>query len=305
MFVLIIKRIASLIPIAVGVVVAVSLMIHLIPGDPVDRILGDLASAEAKAQVREQMGLNLPFSQQLIRYFKGIIQGDLGLSLIYNRPVLDLIVERIPGTLELACLSLLLALFLGISLGVIGAVWKDKIQDQIAMTLSLLAAAVPNFWLGPMLILLFSLKLNLLPVSEKGDWTSYILPALTIGTSLAAIISRMTRNSLLDVLREDYIRTARAKGVGFTSIVFKHAFRNAALPLVTIVGLQFGVLLTGAVVTEKIFDWPGLGTLILDGLGNRDYPLVQGCVLMFSAIYLIVNLLTDIVYKLVDPRVKI
>ncbi len=305
MFVLVIKRIASLIPIAIGVVIAVSLMIHLIPGDPVDRILGDLASAEAKEQVREQMGLNLPFSQQLVRYFNGIIQGDLGQSLIYNRPVLDLLVERIPGTLELACLSLLLAIFLGVPLGVIGAVWKDKIQDQLAMTISLLGVAIPNFWLGPMLILLFSIKLNLFPVSEKGDWTSYILPALTIGTSLAAIISRMTRNSLLDVLREDYIRTARAKGVGFASIVFKHAFRNAALPLVTIVGLQFGVLLTGAVVTEKIFDWPGLGTLILDGLGNRDYPLVQGCVLMFSAVYLVVNLLTDIVYKLVDPRVKI
>lgn len=301
----ILKRLLSLIPIAMGVVTIVSLMIHLVPGDPVDRILGDFASSEAKELLRAQLGLNLSIPEQVLRFFKDLAQGDLGQSLIYNRSVQSLILERLPATIQLAICALLLAIFIGIPLGTISALGKDKIQDQVAMTFSLLGIAIPNFWLGPMLILVFAIKLDLLPVSEKNGFLSFILPSLTIGTALAAIISRMTRNTLLDTLREDYIRTAKAKGVHPKIIVLKHALRNAALPLVTIIGLQFGVLLTGAVVTEKIFDWPGLGTLILEALGNRDYPLVQGCVLIFSTIYLLVNLLTDLVYKFIDPRVKL
>ncbi len=305
MLALITKRLVSLVPVAIGVVIIVSLMIHLIPGDPIDRILGDFATTDSRELLREQLGLNLSIPQQLIHYFKGLLKGDLGQSLIYNRSVTSLISERLLATVELASCSLLLALLIGVPLGILSAVRKNTLQDQVAMTFSLLGIAVPNFCLGPMLILLFAIKLDLLPVSEKAGLTSYILPSVTIGTALAAIISRMTRNSLLDILREDFIRTARAKGTSPASIVLKHGLRNAALPLVTIVGLQFGVLLTGAVVTEKIFDWPGLGTLILEALGNRDYPLVQGCVLMFSSVYLGVNLLTDIFYKLVDPRVRL
>jgi len=280
-------------------------MIHLIPGDPIDRILGDFASSEAKETLRAQLGLNLTLFQQLYRFFSDLAHGDLGQSLIYNRSVTSLILERLPSTIELAISSLFLALCIGIPLGTLSAVYKDKVQDQFAMTFSLLGISVPNFWLGPMLILLFAIKLDLLPVSEKTGLSSFILPSLTIGTALAAIISRMTRNTLLDTLGEDYIRTAKAKGVRPIFVVLKHALRNAALPIVTIVGLQFGVLLTGAVVTEKIFDWPGIGSLILEALGNRDYPLVQGCVLMFSAIYLLVNLFTDLFYKFIDPRVKL
>lgn len=279
-------------------------MIHLVPGDPVDLMLGDFASLEAKEWVRTQLGLNLPIHQQLFKYIENIFRGQLGNSLIYNRPVLDLLTERLPATLYLALTSLAVAIFMGLPLGLLGALRKDRFQDYFAMTFALLGVAIPNFWLGPMLILLFSNQLNLLPVSGTGHWTHFILPSLTIGTSLAAIISRMTRNSVLDTIREDYVRTARAKGAHPFTVIFKHVLRNASLPLVTIVGLQFGVLLTGAVVTEKIFDWPGLGTLILEALGNRDYPVVQGCVLFFSSGYLIVNLVTDIFYRIVDPRVK-
>lgn len=305
MLAFIIKRLISLAPVVFGVVCVVSLMIHLVPGDPVDRILGDFATLDAKLALRSQLGLDLSIVQHLMLFFKKLSHGDLGQSLIYNRTVTSLILERFPATLELALCSLFLALCIGIPLGTISAVRKDKIQDQVAMTFSLMGIAVPNFWLGPMLILLFAIKLNLLPVSERTGLTSYILPSFTIGTALAAIISRMTRNTLLDTLGEDYIRTAKAKGVHPVIIVLKHALRNAALPLVTIVGLQFGVLLTGAVITEKIFDWPGLGTLMLEALGNRDYPLVQGCILVFSTLYLLVNLLTDLVYKVIDPRVRL
>ncbi len=280
-------------------------MIHLVPGDPIDRILGDFASLEARENLREQLGLNLSVPHQIFRFFEGILHGNLGQSLIYNRTVTSLILERIPATMQLAITALLIAIMIGVPLGILSSLGKDKAQDQIAMTLSLLGIAVPNFWLGPMLILIFAIKLDLLPVSERTGFLSLILPSLTIAVALASILSRMTRNTLLDTLSEDYIRTAKAKGVRRSIIVLKHALRNAALPLVSIIGLQFGVLLTGAVVTEKIFDWPGLGTLILDALGNRDYPLVQGCVLVFSMIYLFVNLLTDLVYKVIDPRIRL
>jgi peptide/nickel transport system permease protein len=218
--------------------------------------------------------------------------------------VTELIAERVQPTVELAVVSLIVALCLSIPLGIVSALKAGKPLDYTAMGFALLGVAIPNFWLGPMLVLLFSLELGWLPVSERGGALSYVLPAITLGTALAAILSRMTRNSMLDNMKEDYVRTARAKGNPERTVIGKHVFRNAALPLVTIVGLQFGVLLTGAIITERIFDWPGLGSLILDGINNRDYPVVQGCVLVFSATYLIVNLVTDLSYALVDPRIK-
>lgn len=301
----ILRRLMGVIPIGMGVVTLVALMSHAVPGDPVDAILGDYASFEDKQALRSQLGLDQPMLMQLVNYFVKLASGDLGNSLISQRSVVDLIAERFQPTAELAFLSLSLAIFIGVPLGIASALRAGKATDFIAMLFALMGVAIPNFWMGSMLILIFSLEFDLLPVSERGSWQTYILPTVTMGTALAAVLSRMTRNSMLDTMREDYVRTALAKGCSRVSIIWKHVLRNAALPLVTIIGLQFGVILTGAVITEVIFDWPGLGTLLLDAVQSRDYPVIQGCVLIFSFIYLIVNLLTDLLYAVVDPRVKI
>jgi ABC-type dipeptide/oligopeptide/nickel transport system permease component len=301
-----IRRLFAIVPVGIGVVAIVSMLIHIVPGDPADAILrSDSATQEEKNEVRRQLGLDRPFHVQLADYYKKIAVGDLGESYIYRKPVATLIGERVQATMELACVAMLIAITLSIPLGVTSALNQGKPIDYAAMAFALGGVAIPGFWLGPMLILLFSLQLGWLPVSERGDWQTYVLPAVTLGTALAAFLSRMTRTSMLENMKEDYVRTARAKGNSEAIVIGKHVFRNAALPLVTVVGLQFGVLLTGAIITERVFDWPGLGTLILDGINNRDYPLVQGCVLVFSASYLIVNLLTDMAYALVDPRIKV
>lgn len=293
-----------MIPVGLGVVAIVSMLIHFVPGNPEDMILGPYATDAEKIALRSDLGLDEPFAQQLVAYYKKVLTGDLGESLLLRKPVTALIAERIQPTLELALLSMLVAVAIALPLGVISALKVGGPIDFAAMGVALLAIAMPNFWLGPMLILFFSLQLGWLPVSERAGLTSYILPAMTLGTALAAILSRMTRNSMLDNMKEDFVRTARAKGNKERTVVLKHILRNAALPLVTVVGLQFGVLLTGAIITERIFDWPGLGSLILEGINNRDYPVVQGCVLLFSATYLLVNLITDITYAAVDPRIK-
>ncbi len=305
MIVFIIRRLLSLLPVALGVVTIVALLIHVVPGDPADAILGPYATAADKSQLHAALGLDKPFLVQLLDYVKGVLQGDLGTSLIYTKPVTTLIADRWLPTAQLAVMALIVAMLFSLPLGIISAVRAGRPLDYAAMAVAMTGIAIPNFWLGPMLVLVFSLKLGWLPVSERSGLSSYILPALTLGIALAAILSRMTRNSMLDHMREDYARTARAKGVSEVSVVLKHVLRNAALPLITVVGLQFGVLLTGAIITERIFDWPGLGTLILDGINNRDYPLVQGCVLVFSCTYLLVNLLTDLTYALVDPRIQV
>ena len=305
MFEFIMKRAFSVIPVGFGVITLVSLMIHFIPGDPIDILLGDFATMEEKILMQKALGLHLPWWRQCSNYILGVLTGDLQQSLIYQEPVLSLIGERILPTVELAVISVFVAIILSIPLGVSAAIRKGHAFDMISMTFALLAVAMPNFWLGPMLILLFSLKLGFLPVSENIGFTSFILPSITIGTSLAAILARMTRNSMLEVLKEDYIRTARSKGLSEKLIIVKHAFRNASLPVTSVLGLQLGALLTGSVITEKVFDWPGLGTLMLEALGNRDYPLIQGCVLIFSLSYLCINLLTDIIYAVIDPRIKV
>ncbi|MBM4251297.1 MAG: ABC transporter permease [Deltaproteobacteria bacterium] len=305
MIVFIARRLLSLLPVALGVLTIVALLIHVVPGDPADAILGPYATAADKAQLHASLGLDKPFLEQLLDYFKGVLRGDLGTSLIYTKPVTALIADRWLATAQLAVLALIVAMMVSLPLGTISAVKAGRPLDYAAMALAMTGIAIPNFWLGPMMVLLFSLHLGWLPVSERSGLSSYVLPALTLGIALAAILSRMTRNSMLDHLREDYARTARAKGVSASAVVLKHVLRNAALPLITVVGLQFGVLLTGAIITERIFDWPGLGTLILDGINNRDYPLVQGCVLVFSCTYLLVNLLTDLTYALVDPRIQV
>lgn len=305
MFTFLIRRLLSLIPVGLGVVAIVAMLIHFVPGDPVDTIVGPYGTEAERVAMRQELGLNQPFAAQLLGYYKMVGSGSLGNSLIYRKPVTGLIAERVKPTVELALIAILIALCISVPLGVMSALKQGKPLDYIGMGFALTGVAIPNFWLGPMMILLFSVELKLLPVSERSGASSYILPALTLGTALAAALSRMTRNSMLDNLREDYVRTARAKGLGEFFVIGKHVLRNASLPLVTIVGLQFGVLLTGAIITERIFDWPGLGTLIIEGINNRDYPVVQGCVLVFSASYLFVNLLTDLSYALVDPRIKV
>ncbi|NRA43397.1 MAG: ABC transporter permease [Oligoflexales bacterium] len=301
----IIKRICLAIPVSLGVIILVSLMTHLIPGDPIDVLLGEFATIEEKNLMQETLGLHLPWWRQCARYIGGVLSGDLQNSLIYQEPVLELIGERVAPTVELAVVSVMIAMLLSLPLGILAALKKGHAFDMISMACALVAVAMPNFWLGPMLILFFSLKLGLLPVSENIGFTSFILPSITIGTSLAAILARMTRNSMLEVLKEDYIRTARSKGISEKWVIMKHALRNASLPITSVLGLQFGALLTGSVITEKVFDWPGLGTLMLESLGNRDYPLIQGCVLVFSISYLCINLLTDILYAVIDPRIKV
>lgn len=299
------KRIGSLIPVCLGVLIIVVSMIHFVPGDPIDVILGDYATLEDKNNLRAGLGLDRPLVEQVGHYIKGVATGDLGQSLIYKKPVTQLIRERLPATVRLAIAAILVALMISIPLGVIAAVKAGTATDLFAMSFAVSGVAIPTFWLGPLLILLFSVELQWLPVSEMSDWRSFILPSLAMGTALAAALSRMTRNSMLDVMKEDFVRTARAKGCSEFSVIMNHSFRNASLPLVTVIGLQFGVLLTGAIITEKIFDWPGLGSLMIEAISTRDYPVIQGCLLFFSASYLIVNLLTDITYSLVDPRIRL
>jgi peptide/nickel transport system permease protein len=263
-----------------------------------------MATASERDLLRESLGLNASFGEQLVLYYKKILHGDLGTSLIYQKPVLQMIAIRMWPTLELALLGLGVALVISLPLGILAAVKAGRPLDYAAMAFALTGVAIPNFWLGPMLVLAFSLKWQFLPVSERTRPLSYVLPALTLGIALAAMLSRMTRTSMLENLKEDYVRTARAKGVTERTIILKHVLRNACLPLITVLGLQFGVLLTGAIITERIFDWPGMGSLILEGINNRDYPVVQGCVLVFSLTYLLVNLMTDLAYVVVDPRIK-
>jgi peptide/nickel transport system permease protein len=301
----ILKRLASLIPVSLGVLFIVVGMIHFVPGDPVDIILGDMATESDKRVLRRELGLDQPLVQQTATYVSHAARGDLGRSLVYQKSVNELIKERLPATLRLALASLLVALLISVPLGILAAIFQGTKIDFAAMSFAVSGVAIPTFWLGPLLILIFSVSLGWLPVSEMGNWRSFILPAMTMGTPLAAALSRITRNSMLDTLKEDFVRTARAKGCSETRVILSHAFRNASLPLVTVVGLQFGVLMAGAIITEKVFDWPGLGSLLVEGINTRDYPVVQGCVLFFSMSYLIVNLLTDITYSLVDPRIRL
>jgi ABC-type dipeptide/oligopeptide/nickel transport system permease component len=293
-----------LLPVGLGVILIVSLLIHCVPGDPADMALGPYATEVERAAYKQSLGLDRPLIHQIGDFYVRLFQGDLGQSTIYHKPVIELIGTRIPATLELALCAMAIAIFLSLPLGIISALKKGRWQDYVAMGFALTGIAIPSFWLGPMLVLVFAVEWGWLPVSERLGWTSYVLPSFSLGLALSGMLSRMTRNSMLDHFKEDYVRTARAKGALESTVILKHVLRNASLPLVTVVGLQFGVLLTGAIITERIFDWPGLGSLILDGINNRDYPVVQGCVLVFSMTYLIVNLLTDLAYACVDPRIK-
>jgi len=298
------RRLLLLVPTVLGVLTLVFFLVHLIPGDPVELMLGETASRADLAQLRADLGLDRPIGEQYARFLGGLARGDLGRSFFYRKPVLAVIGGALPATALLAAAAMAVAILVAVPLGVLAAVRRDSAVDRLAMLGSLVGVSMPNFWLGPLLIILFSFRLGWLPVSGREGPASLVLPAATLGFALAAILARMTRASMLDVLGEDFLRTARAKGVRERAVIYRHALRNALLPVVTIVGLQFGVLLSGAVVTENVFAWPGVGTLLIQAITARDYPLVQGCVLVISLGYVAVNFLTDALYAVIDPRVR-
>jgi ABC-type dipeptide/oligopeptide/nickel transport system permease component len=298
------SRLLYTIPVLWLVVSVVFLLIHLVPGDPIDAMLGEgSASADVQA-ARHAYGLDLPIGQQYLRYWNGVLHGKLGQSIRLNQDVGRVIWERYPYTLRLTVAALIVALLLSIPAGVRSAQRRDRWDDRLLSVVSLFGLSFPNFALGPILILFFSIKLGLLPVSGSGTWEHLVLPSITMGSALAAILTRMVRTSMLEELGQDYIRTARAKGLSESVVVYKHALRNAMVPVLTVVGLQFGSLLAGAIVTETIFSWPGIGRLTITAISNRDYFLVQGCILAIGLTYIAVNLLTDVLYAVVNPRIR-
>ncbi|MBO0911064.1 MAG: ABC transporter permease [Acidobacteria bacterium] len=294
----------STIPVLWLVVSVVFLLIHLVPGDPILQMLGEGAPAADIAAARHAYGLDVPLREQYFHYWRGVLHGDLGSSLRFNQSVSGLIMERYPYTLELTIASLLVAVLISIPAGVRSAKRRGMWDDKLLSVVSLFGLSFPNFALGPILILLFAIKLGLLPVSGAGSLEHLVLPAITMGGALAAILTRMVRTSMLEELGHDYIRTARAKGLRERTVVYRHALRNAMLPILTVLGLQFGALLAGAIVTEKIFSWPGIGRLTIDAIGNRDYFLVEGCILAIGLTYVLVNFLTDLLYSLANPRIR-
>jgi peptide/nickel transport system permease protein len=300
-----IKRLISAVFVLVGITTLVFLLIHLVPGDPVEVMLGETARPADREALRHALGLDLPILQQWWQYLSGISHFDLGQSLHSKQAVTALLIDRIPATAILSIASLFIAIVIALPLGILAAVYKDSLWDRLAMVTAMFGVSIPNFVMGPLLILIFALWLGWFPVSGKEGWLSLILPALTLGTALAGILSRMVRASMLEVLEEDYIRAARARGLSEYRILVLHALRNAALPIITILGMQLGALLAGAVITETIFSWPGIGQLMIESIQKRDYPVVQACVLLISVTYVLVNLLTDVAYTALDPRVKL
>lgn len=286
------------------VLTMVFLLIHVAPGDPVEQMLGEGARAEDLAALRTALGLDQPLHIQYARYVAGLARGDLGQSFRFQRAVLDVVLERYPATLQLALATLLVSMAMGIPAGVWAAHRRGRVADRAIGFFTLLGLSLPNFALGPVLILFFSVQLGWLPVSGREGLEHLVLPAVTMGAALAAILTRMVRGSMMEELSADYVRTARAKGLREPAVLFRHAFPNALIPVITIIGLQFGTLLAGTIVTESIFAWPGVGRLTVQAIQARDYPLLQGCILIISFSYVLVNLLTDLLYGLVDPRVR-
>jgi peptide/nickel transport system permease protein len=300
-----IRRLLLTIPVLLGVATLVFSLIHFIPGDPAQAMLGEGAAPEDVAQLRERLGLDRPLLVQYGSFLQGLVRGDLGVSLRNDQPVMQQILDRMPATAELAFASMTVAVLIAVPLGIVAAVWRGTVIDFSAMTLSLVGISMPNFWLGPLLAIIFAVELGWLPVGGRGTLAHLVLPALTLGAALAAILARMTRASLLEELREPYVLAARAKGVSRSRAILHHAFRNSLIPIVTILGLQFGVVLTGAVITETIFAWPGIGRLLIQSISFRDYPTVQGCVLLIAVTYVGVNLITDLTYGFLDPRIRV
>jgi ABC-type dipeptide/oligopeptide/nickel transport system permease component len=299
------KRFLFTLPSLWLVLTLVFLMIHIVPGDPVEQMIGEGAAPGQLAQLRHVLGLDLPLYTQYGHYLWQLGRGDLGQSFKFQAPVREVIFERYPATLQLAFLALVVCAAIAIPAGMLAAYRRGQTADRVVGVFTLFGLAFPNFALGPVLILLFSIELGLLPVSGRGGPLHYVLPAATLGAALAAILTRMVRGSMLEELSSDYVRTARAKGLSTRVVLMRHAFRNALIPIITILGLQFGTLLAGTIVTETIFSWPGIGRLTVQAISARDYPLLQGCILVIAVSYVAVNLLTDLLYAVIDPRVRL
>jgi peptide/nickel transport system permease protein len=298
------SRLLYTLPVLWLVVSVVFLLIHIVPGDPIQAMLGEGAASADLEAARHAYGLDQPIGKQYLHYWNGVLHGRLGQSIRLNQDVGRIILDRYPYTLRLTIAALIVALLLSIPAGVRSAQRRDRWDDRVLSVVSLFGLSFPNFALGPILILFFAIKLGLLPVSGAGTWEHLVLPAATLGGALAAILTRMVRTAMLEELGQDYIRTARAKGLPERTVVYKHALRNAMIPVLTVVGLQFGSLLAGAIVTETIFSWPGIGRLTINAISNRDYFLVQGCILAIGLTYIAVNLLTDMLYAVANPRIR-
>jgi ABC-type dipeptide/oligopeptide/nickel transport system permease component len=304
MFAFILRRLLLTLPVVWIVVTLVFGLIHMVPGDPIAQMLGEGASVTEVERMRHELGLDRPVMEQYRTYMIGVLHGDLGTSFRNQESVSRSVLSRYPATIELAIASTIFSLIFSIPLGVIGAIRRGRAEDRFISFATLLGVSLPNFALGPMLILLFSITLGLLPVSGRDGFSHLILPALTLGGGLAATTTRMVRGSMLEEIRQDYVRTARAKGLSERAVLFGHALRNGLIPVITVLGLQAGMLLAGAIITESIFSWPGLGRLTVQAINARDYPLVQGCILAIALTYIFINLATDLLYSVVDPRIR-
>ena len=298
------RRLTLTLPVLLGVATLVFSLVHLVPGDPVQAMLGESASPQDIAALRGKLGLDRPLYQQYAAFMTGAVTGDLGTSLRTNQPVVRAIAERMPATVELALAAMLVATLIAIPLGIVAAVKAGTAVDHGATTLALLGVSMPNFWMGPLLAILLSVELGWFPVSGRGTAAHLVLPAITLGAPLAAVLARLTRASVLEELRELYVVAARARGVSRARAVLAHAFRNSLIPVVTVFGLLFGSVLTGAVITETIFAWPGVGRLLVQSIAARDFPAVQGCILLIAVTYVAVNLAIDLLYGVLDPRVR-
>lgn len=305
MTVYIFRRLLQMIPVMLGVTIVVFLIMQMVPGDPARLLAGEGATPEQIQAIRESLGLNKPLIQQYIDYLSQVLQGNLGTSMVTNSPVLEEILIRLPTTVELALASIFVAVTLGLLAGIVSATKQNTWADMSIMVVALIGVSMPSFWMGLMLMYYFSVELGLFPVAGWGTLSHMVLPAITLGSGGAAIIARMTRASMLEVIRQDYIRTARAKGVSETKIVFKHALKNALIPIITVVGLQFGTLLGGTVLTESVFAINGVGQLVINAIRTRDLPMVQGIVLMVSIIFMLVNMGVDVLYRTVNKRVEL
>ena len=298
------RRLLGLLPTLLIVAVLIFMFLHLLPGDPARLAAGPDADTETVELVRRDLGLDLPLHRQFVRYFSHALQGDFGLSIRTKRPVASEIAARFAPTFWLTLAAMSWSVLIGLMLGMISAVWRNRWPDRVGMTLAVSGISVPAFALGMLLMQIFSVQLGWLPTVGADSWKHYILPSLTLGAGVAAVMARFTRSSFINILKEDYVRTARAKGLSETVVVVKHAFRNALIPIVTMMGLQFGFLLGGSIVVEVVFNWPGMGRLLVDAVDMRDYPIIQGLVLLFSLEFILINLAVDVLYAVINPTIR-
>lgn len=299
------RRFMMVLPVLWAVVTLVFFLIHIVPGDPARNLAGENATEQQVQTIRAELGLDRPLLTQYTDYWRGLVRGDWGTNPVTHEPVLKRIASRYPGTIQLAIVSMIFALAISLPLGVTAATHRGSAVDSLSTLVALMGISLPSFALGPLLVLLFSVNLGIAPVSGASGPISVILPAVTLGAGLSAILTRIIRSSVLEELGEDYVRTARAKGLSERLVIYKHVLKNGLIPVVTVLGLQFGVLLAGAIITERVFAWPGIGSLLVDSISERDYKLTQGCILVVAATYVLVNTATDLFYRLLDPRIRV